>query len=146
MKVKVSEASGVVLDWLVAECEGHSLELNYQYTEGRRFDGWWQCGPGHWQPLCSYSTNWAAGGPIIEREGIGTLFDAGSACREPAWFATPDDQQVSHGYEGENFDPAFMVYEADGCYGPTSLIASMRCFVTSRLGPEVEVPDELLET
>lgn len=29
-------------------------------------------------------------------------------------------------------------------YGPTPLIAAMRCFVASKLGDEVEVPDELL--
>lgn len=29
-------------------------------------------------------------------------------------------------------------------YGPTLLIAAMRCYVASKLGDEVEVPDELL--
>jgi hypothetical protein len=28
-------------------------------------------------------------------------------------------------------------------YGPTPLIAAMRCFVSSRLGDEVEIPKEL---
>ena len=28
--------------------------------------------------------------------------------------------------------------------GPTALIAAMRCFVASRLGDEVEVPEELV--
>jgi hypothetical protein len=30
-------------------------------------------------------------------------------------------------------------------YGPTPLIAAMRCYVTSKLGDEVEVPDELAQ-
>lgn len=30
-------------------------------------------------------------------------------------------------------------------YGPTHLIAAMRCYVTSKLGKGVEVPSELLE-
>jgi len=29
-------------------------------------------------------------------------------------------------------------------YGPTPLIAAMRCYVASKLGDEVEIPDELL--
>lgn len=33
------------------------------------------------------------------------------------------------------------VYEA---FGPTSSIAAMRCYAASKLGPEVEVPDELV--
>jgi hypothetical protein len=28
-------------------------------------------------------------------------------------------------------------------YGPTPLIAAMRCYVASRLGDEVDVPEEL---
>ena len=123
MKVKVSEASGVVLDWLVAKCEGHRLELNYQYTEGRRFDGWWQCGPGHWQPLCRYWADWAQGGPIIDREKISIIF------------------HVSNGVAART-----TAYPPEYHYGPTPLIAAMRCLVTSRLGEEVEVPDELLKT
>jgi hypothetical protein len=89
------------------------------------------------------STNWAQGGPIIEREGIGILFDGGSACRKASWFATPDDQSISTSYEGECFDPAFMVSEDAGVYGPTPLIAAMRCYVASKLGDEVEIPEEL---
>ena len=29
-------------------------------------------------------------------------------------------------------------------HGPTPLIAAMRCYVASKLGDEVEVPEELL--
>lgn len=31
-------------------------------------------------------------------------------------------------------------------YGPTPLIAAMRCYVASKLGDEVEIPEELLTT
>ena len=163
MKIRTQELIGPALDWAVAQSEGLPLKLDpmgfRKDYPGSAGSGWWvwfgtseglvvghrMLHRGREQGY-SPSTDWAQGGPIIAREGIGMLFDAGSACKEPAWFATPDDQQVSHGYEGENFDPAFMVYEADGCYGPTILIAAMRCLVASRLGEEVEVPEELLET
>ena len=66
------------------------------------------------------STDWAQGGTIIQREGI----------------------RLCLGSTGE--------WDAELCefdvleQGPTVLIAAMRCFVVSRLGEEVEVPDELI--
>jgi hypothetical protein len=69
-----------------------------------------------------FSTDWVQGGPIIERERIALdTWDEG-------WLATRIE------------DPA--ISEA---IGPTPLIAAMRCYVASRLGDEVEVPNELME-
>ena len=65
------------------------------------------------------SIDWAQGGPIIEREGI-ALGQTGDG-----WEAT-----------------------CDGCIyisGPTPLIAAMRCYVASKLGEEVEVPEEVCD-
>lgn len=62
------------------------------------------------------STNWTQGGPMIEREGI-DLYQSG------CWAA---EMGGTHRQEG-----------------PTPLIAAMRCFVASRLGDEIEVPNEL---
>lgn len=66
-----------------------------------------------------YSTDWSQGGPIIEREKITTSWRAGHA-----WFA--------FWREGGAY-----------IYGPTPLIAAMRCYVASKLGGEVEIPEEL---
>lgn len=73
-----------------------------------------------WRP----SNKWAQGGPLIESEGI--------------WTRTTD--------EGED-DPsckwrAELPYQAVEV-GPTLLIAACRCYVASKLGDEVEVPDGL---
>jgi hypothetical protein len=81
-----------------------------------------------WAP----STDWSQGGPIIEREGIGLIqYREGEVDPEDVgtWCASyvPD----AFGLEGISF------------HGPTPLIAAMRCFVASKLGDEVEVPDEL---
>jgi len=65
-----------------------------------------------------YSTNWEQGGPIIEREKL-----------EIAWFNSAWCCSTSH--------------SGDLYYGPTPLIAAMRCYVASKLGDEVDVPDEL---
>jgi hypothetical protein len=72
------------------------------------------------------STIWAQGGPIIEREKVCV-----------AWLSKQD-----LGMEPEHY----CVAHIDGIYtryGPTPLIAAMRCFVSSKLGEEVEVPDGL---
>ena len=71
-KVKVAEASDVVLDWMVAQCEGYKL---YKDDMGTL---WLLNADGYLHddvPLTQkkYSTNWAAGGPIIEREIIEIL-------------------------------------------------------------------------
>jgi len=72
-----------------------------------------------------YSTDWAFGGPIIEREGITTApySTHNGVVRE--WKAGRD-WPMSH----------FPYY-----FGPTPLIAAMRCYVASRMGEEV--PDGL---
>ena len=108
--------------------------------------------------LSGAALDWAQSGPIIEREGI-TLIRADDVykkdaqgyttnVRVPQWFAETDQwtgHSTTTSYEGENMDPTFMIGEADGHYGPTPLIAALRCFVASRLGDEIEIPDELLE-
>lgn len=70
------------------------------------------------------STNWAQGGPIIGRGSIGLVAQV------------PDSEGLC----------AYYVKDRAKCYfyGDTQLIAAMRCFGVSRLGDEVEVPDELL--
>jgi len=65
------------------------------------------------------STDWSQGGPIIEREGIAI----GKGDEQWAAFANADTEE--------------------GTLGPTPLIAAMRCYVASKLGEEVDVPDEL---
>ena len=97
--IKVAEATELQLDWLVARIEGDELPKD----GGKGLD---------------YSSDWAVGGPIIEREGISI-------------YRMTSDWSAAYNPSGATQD------------GPTPLIAAMRCFVTSRLGEEVEVPDEL---
>jgi hypothetical protein len=74
-----------------------------------------------------YSADWAQGGPIIDRERIATtpMTPTVGEDRTPYWFAN---------YEGQ------ITYRD----GPTPLIAAMRCYVASKLGDDVDVPEELL--
>ena len=68
-----------------------------------------------------YSTDWSQGGPIIEREKI------------TPYAPVPGDPNWS----------AFYAQTPGTSYGPTPLIAAMRCYVASKLGDEVDVPKEL---
>lgn len=60
----------------------------------------------------AYSTDWAHGGPIIERERISVM--RGGAYEENFWLA------------GKG-------YSTEYSHGPTPLIAAMRCFVASKV-------------
>jgi hypothetical protein len=70
------------------------------------------------------STDWAQGGPIIELEKIDLLAYMEREGHHMAWRASRNRATVE--------------------YGPTPLIAAMRCYVASKLGDEVEVPDGLI--
>ena len=73
-----------------------------------------------------YSTDWSQGGPIIEREG-GTL-----------WSTNADGWRYKACYDFTNDKEGAVMH------GPTPLIAAMRCYVASKLGEEVEIPNELI--
>jgi hypothetical protein len=73
-----------------------------------------------------YSTDWAQGGSIIEREGISPKHWGDDW--ETPWSAA---KTTGH-YEGGMY------------FGPTPLIAAMRCYVASKLGDDVTLPDGLV--
>ncbi len=76
-----------------------------------------------------YSTDWAKGGPIIEREEI-SIRHTIPAMRDSIWQAHPSMSAKGAGGKWG--------------MGPTPLIAAMRCYVASKLGDEVDIPEELL--
>lgn len=71
----------------------------------------------------AYSTDWSQGGPIIERERI-TLDGTAILGQWMAVAQVPNDEPWE-------------------TRGPTPLVAAMRCYVASRLGDEVDIPEEL---
>ena len=105
--MKTSELTGAALDWAVAKCEDFPVRNGFDDN------------------CPEYSTNWAQGGPIIEREGVTlTQYDD-----YPNWSATlyaTDYNEHTH------------------VTAPTPLIAAMRCYVASKLGDTVDIPEELL--
>lgn len=141
MKVKTAELSGGALDWAVAIAEGwepnrphdgqlkrgESYILVSDRTVDRRFRRFWY----------SPSTDWSQCGLLIEQyklslylhseyeingEGVYDIYEAGCSAD---WFVdatTPDPVST---------DPK---------------VAICRAVVASKLGDEVDIPDELMET
>jgi hypothetical protein len=117
MKINTAELTGAALDWAVAMCEG------WQYTTARDNTGQYpwlvkvgkDIDPKQYRP----SSNWAQGGPIIEREWV-SLWQVG----RNYWKA---DKGGLHSAQSE-----------------TPLIAAMRCYVASKKGDEVDVTEEIV--
>ena len=122
MTVKTSELSGMALCYAVCMIEMPHLVWNKTICIHHASDQ--IVVPELPEPKCySPFTGWAMFGPIIERERISVVDVDGY----DFWKADKLNKE------------AIPVIS----YGPTPLIAAMRCFCASRLGDEVEVPDEI---
>lgn len=148
-QVNVASLSGVALDWAVAKCGGRTLK---RYPMGAEpGHGWWvweetpsgmggillsksvylavgpytvpktRNSPARYTP----STDWAQGGPIVEREGI----------------CIKRQLPCSVGYEWNSWQHT--KFGNGDASGPTPLTAAMRCLVVGKLGEEIEIPYEL---
>jgi hypothetical protein len=159
MNVNTNALTDAALDWAVAKIEGYRSTtdgINQLVEKGEKLMILGRSMLHGQQIGYSPSTDWGQGGPIIERANITIIranddYETDAAgftinTRIPQWFAETD-RWVGHStaasYEGEYMEPTFMIGEAGGYYGPTPLIAAMRCFCASRLGDVVEVPDEI---
>ena len=162
-KIKTSELTDTALDWAVAKAKGKTLRffddfyrergealgydpvkvnqhLSWELLKGKHveiIDSFTQPQFGDPEPIkkavsiANYSIDWSQGGPIIERE-IGNLWKHNKVDkREPdVWTAAAYHKAP---------DGTLLYYED----GPTPLIAAMRCYVASKLGNTVDVPEEL---
>lgn len=135
-KIKVAEATGRVLDYLVAIAKGVDpqdirVDRDRLYRWMRDADGR-HTGAYMTGPEFMFSSMWESGGPIIERERMAVT------CTPVYWCA--------YRHSGVRRHDGFETYAWTHKHvGPTPLIAAMRCYVASKLGEEVEVPDALLE-
>ena len=130
MKIKTQDLTGIQLDWAVAKCLNWKdynedgvpyIELDSSHMS-RRF--------GPYKP----STNWEQAGSIIEQVKI-TISpnDDKNSMKQKLWVAYRIVTLFEDGFDHE--------YQ----YGPTPLIAAMRCFVASRIGDEVDIPEESMK-
>lgn len=120
MKIKTSELSGAALDWAVAKCEGRDMYA--ERVKSGKPAIWFRDSGTHKDGFNTDYGGWTICGPIIEREKISPYYMPG---------------EVGGAWRAEllgKFPSA----------GSTPLVAAMRCYVASKLGNEVEVPEELV--
>ena len=122
MKIKTSTLIGTALDWAVAKAMGLDPEIRHTGLYAR---GWPRAGCSECPQRITPSTDWAQGGPIIEREWLDVT----------PW---PNESDENLRWQCSQHDSIDCTY-----FGPTPLIAAMRCYVASKLGDEVDVPEEL---
>ena len=130
--VKIAEAAGRVLDWLAAKAANQSVDIQVtgRQNTGCRFGLFynqrWVGSQERWDEYTP-STDWSQGGPIIDNiKGF----------QFKQWLESKPESCCEahiHNYEGDWIH-----------FGPTMLIAAMRCYCMSRLGEEAEVPKELV--
>lgn len=154
MKIKTADLIGPALRYSVAVCEGLNVGILTVDEQWERFikdasstelekyaDEYAEIRKGFKTELCKihgdgykstldarawrFDEDWGVGGPIIENKGLAirVFAEHGAPDGGPYWIS---ERHPAVGH------------------GPTPLIAAMRCFVASRLGDEVEVPDELV--
>ena len=116
--VAVSNIVGTALDWAVAKCEeSYGRDSSNQFLRDKRIGF-----------TTKYSENWSQGGPIIDREKIGFNWVVSNYLHVMGCWSAHIPQT-----------------NGKILYGPTPLIAAMRCYVTSRIGEFIEIPEELFE-
>lgn len=138
-KIKTSELSGTPLTWAVAKCLGEDVSV--VVNEGTP-EVWFNHDINH---SITYKNRKGEDRFILNGKPVGL-------------FGNP----VEYGWEhvGEIIDQEHIwlthhvaakmhgAHKGDGVWfqkGSTPLIAAMRCYVASKLGEEVEVPEELLK-
>ncbi len=120
--MKTNKLTGAALDWAVAKADGKTPKINCTSFRGAFkyciYLGWRYDNEGR-ESIVEYepSTDWARGGPIIEREMI--------------------DLKCLPTKQGG------FIWRTACADGPTPLIAAMRCYVASKLGDDIEIPEEL---
>jgi hypothetical protein len=122
--MKTSELTSAALDWAVARCAYGNKRYHYGSpcfdSNTKRVyetEGLQKIGV-NFAP----SKDWKQGGPIIEREDVSFRKEREGLYLGYIW------NGVTHKNLAE---------------GTTPLIAAMRCYVASKLGDEVEIPEEL---
>jgi Protein of unknown function (DUF2591) len=139
MKVKTSQLVRDALNFAVATCEGYTDF--HRIPDRPKHEPQFAMMPPHraygaiemWE--IDYSSDWEKGGSIIERE-IDALRKRSKA--EESSLAKPSTNFKFKAEISGDIDGYFCGF------GPTPLIAAMRCYVASKMGEEVEIPEELL--
>lgn len=128
-KIVIYEATGIILDYLVAVCEGWNyVPVPDTFNSGRVYHMMQKGEEIKPLILLQYSSDWGLAGPIIDREYISI-------------HQFKDEPENSLCVASISMKVDDMRRE----FGPTPLVSSMRCHAVNKLGEEVEVPDTLFQ-
>ena len=128
MKVKTKDLKGRALDYVVALVtlsETHILVFCSNQTGQARWS-LYSIKLGYYREIPHYCT-WREGDDIIDREKIMTMW-----CHTGEWKAVMASSEAKPPY----------FFRQNGANRRT---AAMRCYILSKLGEEVEIPDNLLD-
>jgi hypothetical protein len=135
MQIQVKDASGDVLDYLIAVCHGRPRDAEPLYHlvstegEGGKVSHHVRCieHEGPFRP----STDLAVGFAIVDRE-IDTL-----SRRSGYFYAQRFARYLGRGFDKESERWA---------HGPNMVVAGLRCLALAKLGDVVDVPDVLVQS
>jgi len=124
--MKTSELTDAALNWAVAKCV--YPDLVWGSSIGVHHASHQIVIPHLPEPKCYWnpSTDWVQGGPLIERKKISVIEEC-----DGTWIGSIDGCT----------DLDMPLYQE---HGPTPLIAAMRCYVSSKLGDNVDIPEGIL--
>jgi hypothetical protein len=122
MRIKTSELTGAPLNWAVATAMGLDIEIKYGVVH--TYD----------DEVFMPDLDWNIVGFIITREGI-DVHRVNAEMWSAKWWANNSGmvkkpaQRFKHNIQTD---------------GPNPRIAALRCYVASKMGDEVEIPEGLL--
>lgn len=124
--MKVAELEGALLDCWVARADGVNQARIEPHGTCTYVDSAFGI---NIRAQYSPSTQWAQGGPILEREGIAMW-----RCEDDWCAICPGPNGGAYNGDSDYIDAR----SYDGYVGRTPLIAAMRAYVASKFGEEVE--------
>lgn len=132
--IKVADLTGAALDWAVAVAEGKDYSTCKDWGNATVND-LGRCSIAHrnWNGAKYFepSKNWGHGGPIIQRERITIEFCRDLRDQNGLYIHAEMGTHQWHGYwRGDHDHP---------------LTAAMRCYVASKLGESIDVPQHVVD-
>lgn len=122
--MKTAELEGPLLDYHVALAMGHVWRRPRDEFEG--YNAWQAYERAFGNPTPPYSTDWAAGGPVLEAKHIDVSLTWDYGFSDKPWFeAMVSSHEWQDGVSHDQWE------------GPTPLVAAMRALVAFNFGQDV---------
>lgn len=141
MKIKPEALSNESLHWAVATC------LGGKYSEAEQMWIWPSAtagdAPRFSKGLPDYSTDHSVTGPILDGLNISAIRCSKQHGAPDEWAAEIGISAPRDSTEHQQHDPMYAFAADELVYGPTRLVAGLRCWVRHELGRLVDVPDSI---